>query len=205
VADESSFKEEHLKAAIDAVKLAFADPEFQDLFKRPDLHLVIAKPWIAPTEHWESMIYFKQYVMWRQRSWRSYSAWKYPYDKIAMSKAYVSWRHGLSMRQIIQEHSEYLVPRDTVWPGSVVVNGIICAVSGQDPASDEFLAEVAGNKINHMANGISLPNLTERYNYYLALRQADKENPVNAEHLLLNPDDCFIPTLGETHIASIGR
>ncbi len=65
------------------------------------------------------------------------SAWKYPYDKIALSKAEKSVRTGRPSAEL-QPH--YLLEGDTIYWGSVVLDDIVVACSGVEPYYDEMFA-----------------------------------------------------------------
>ena len=64
----------------------------------------------------------------------------YPYDEIARGKAMLSLRTGRSSREIVEFAPHLLREGDVLHPGSVVVNGLIVAVSGWDDWDDEAIA-----------------------------------------------------------------
>jgi len=66
--------------------------------------------------------------------------WAKPYDEFAQAKAMISWRTGLSSRVVQQTMPHLVESGDTVWWGSVVLDGLIVAASGVMPEHDEMLA-----------------------------------------------------------------
>lgn len=67
--------------------------------------------------------------------------WKYPYDKIALGKAFLSWRYRLPSRRIQHEDAYLLVRGDTLYGGSVIdEGGLVVACSGVDAEHDEGFA-----------------------------------------------------------------
>ncbi|HJV86031.1 MAG TPA: hypothetical protein VJ698_11205 [Noviherbaspirillum sp.] len=68
------------------------------------------------------------------------SKWDADYAAFARAKARVAWRAGMDSH-LVQELRPYLlVENDTVLWGSVVVDGIVVAVSGANPWYDEAFA-----------------------------------------------------------------
>jgi len=64
-----------------------------------------------------------------------------PENRIARSKAEISWRTGLTTRDVVSNHPEYLREGDAIYPGSTVQNGLIVAISGFPPDQwDEALS-----------------------------------------------------------------
>lgn len=69
------------------------------------------------------------------------NVWAYPYDKIALSKAFFSWKHGLPSRRIQHEFAYLCEAGTTMYGGSVIdEGGLIVAVSGLDEEYDEMFA-----------------------------------------------------------------
>ena len=62
---------------------------------------------------------------------------KYPFDRIARSKAAISFQHGLPSRVVVQTMPHLLRLGDTIYGGSVVLHGLIVAISGFDEWDDE--------------------------------------------------------------------
>ena len=66
--------------------------------------------------------------------------WERPFDEIARAKARVCWRTGMSSRTV-GECAPYLYePGDTKFPGGVVCDKLIVAVSGLEWQFDEAVA-----------------------------------------------------------------
>lgn len=192
--DQSELKDRYdkpiiLQEAMTLIHEAFYSEENKYLFKRPDLHVVVAKPWIQQSTHIESLHYFETRVIWFEMTFGDPRTWQYDYRKIARAKARTTWWHSLSMREIILTRPELLRVGDTVWPGSLIINGIVGASSGQKPAIDELMTELPLNYINFVANGVSLPDFGQRREFYYQLSLTDD---VNAERLLSREDNCFI-------------
>ncbi len=68
--------------------------------------------------------------------------WKWPYRKYAYGKAMISWRTGLSSRDVIMTKPHMLLPGDPLYWGSAIVDGVISAVSGVQPYFDEMFARM---------------------------------------------------------------
>ncbi len=63
------------------------------------------------------------------------------YQKISLAKAGLSWRTGYSSREVQQRYPHLMEPGDVVYPGSVVVDGLIVACSGVQGYLDEYFAD----------------------------------------------------------------
>jgi hypothetical protein len=68
------------------------------------------------------------------------SKWDADYAAFAKAKARVAWRTGLDGHMVQELRPHMLTARDTVLWGSVVVDGIVVAVSGANPWYDEAFA-----------------------------------------------------------------
>ena len=62
------------------------------------------------------------------------------YERIATTKAEVSWKTGLSSRKVQQDAPFLYEPGMTKWGGSVVENGLVVAFSGVQAVFDEAIA-----------------------------------------------------------------
>jgi len=62
------------------------------------------------------------------------------FRKFATAKAAVTWRTGLSSRQVQQTYPHLYLPGDVKWGGSVVRDGLIVAFSGVQAVLDEMIA-----------------------------------------------------------------
>ena len=81
-----------------------------------------------------------------------------PCNIIAKSKCVISWRTGLSSREVTDLHPELLLPGETAYPGSTVNGNLVVAISGLPDQWDEALsiqlaAEILGEvRFRHAAN-----------------------------------------------------
>lgn len=74
------------------------------------------------------------------------SAWDADYAAFARAKARLSWRHGLDSETLQQQRPQLLGEGDSLLAGSVVLDGIVVAVSGAMPWWDQaFATAVAAN------------------------------------------------------------
>ena len=62
------------------------------------------------------------------------------YKDFAQAKARISWRTGMSSREVVMCQPHLLVKSDTILWGSSILNGVIVAVSGVQPYFDEMFA-----------------------------------------------------------------
>ena len=83
-----------------------------------------------------------------------------PEEKIARSKAEISWRTGLSSREVVTSHPEYLRPGDTIHPGSTIRGGLIVAISGFPP--DQHDESLSGKLAHEIWDRIMTMFLEER-------------------------------------------
>ena len=98
-------------------------------------HIVIVNPLCQWSEHTDiewSILY--------EYSHGNPEHWKYEFQKIARSKAMISWRTGLSTRVVQLTAPHLLIEGDTIYYGSVVIDGIVVAVSGFKQDIDELFA-----------------------------------------------------------------
>ncbi len=63
--------------------------------------------------------------------------WQYDYERVALSKAELSVRTGIGTYELAPH---YRLSGDTVYSGSVVIDGIIVACSGVEGYFDEMIA-----------------------------------------------------------------
>ncbi len=98
-------------------------------------HVVIVNPLCQWSEHTDI-----QWSILYEYSHGDPEHWKYEFQKIARSKAEISWRTGLSTRVIQLTAPHLLIEGDTIYYGSVVIDGIVVAVSGFKQEIDELFA-----------------------------------------------------------------
>lgn len=129
------------KKAVDIVRPVILAGRKSGVLEDGNLHVVIMNP-VARPHH----VTNKRKAILYEESFGQSALWKYPLDEIARAKAFESWRTGLSTHEIV-EARPYLLQADdghadTVYYGSVVLEGIAVGVSGGDPHVDEMLAHM---------------------------------------------------------------
>lgn len=116
----------------------------QGIFKRPHFALVAIDPTVkflameTEQEEWERFI--RKAILFFGRV-GDVAEWKYPFDWIAVGKAFLSWKYGQPSRRIQAEFPYNCGKGDTVFGGSVIdEGGFITAGSGVDAEHDEMIA-----------------------------------------------------------------
>jgi hypothetical protein len=98
------------------------------------LFIVVMDPLLGPaTSHFDDAILY-EYAVGDQ------SKWDADYGEFARAKARISWRTGMDSHQVQELRPHLLAAGDTVLWGSVIVDGIVVAVSGANPWFDEAFA-----------------------------------------------------------------
>ena len=109
------------------------------LLKRTHLHVVVSdmvhRSVIATEEDWNSSCILYEYSMGDR------SAWELPFDKIARSKCYLSWRYGLPTQVLQTRCPHFLAEGDTIYYGSAARDGLAVACSGVQPYFDGMISE----------------------------------------------------------------
>lgn len=107
------------------------------VFKRDDLHIVIAKPLFPDNRDevdWHESGILYEYSMGDREKW------EYQFQAIARAKCYMSWRTGMST-QMLQVRAPHLLQKcDTVFYGSAVSDGLVVACSGVQPFYDQMIS-----------------------------------------------------------------
>jgi len=62
------------------------------------------------------------------------------YDAYARGKAAITWRTGMTSREVIESHPHLLIQGDAKYAGSAIYRGIITAASGVEDHYDEMFA-----------------------------------------------------------------
>lgn len=121
-----------------AVGLAL--PMIQEAMKRKEvgesgfLYIVVMDPLRGPdTSSFEEAIVYEHAVGDRAK-------WDADYGGFARAKARVAWRTGMDGHAVQELRPHLLAAGDTVLWGSVIVDGIVVAVSGANPWYDEAFA-----------------------------------------------------------------
>jgi hypothetical protein len=76
-----------------------------------------------------------------RRSFGDIDTWPKDFEKISISKSEITYFTG-HPTAIAQTMPQYLQEGDTLYFGSVIVNGIVVGVSGWEPEIDEMLAGI---------------------------------------------------------------
>ena len=106
---------------------------------RKHLHVVVLDPCIPYTEGAELPILF-EYSIGNRVDWECWH--NKTFDDFARGKALISWRTGLSSREVVLMKPHLLRPGDVNLYGSAVVGGVVTGVSGVQPFFDEMFASM---------------------------------------------------------------
>jgi len=120
--------------------IALAMPMIEQAMQRKEvgesgfLYIVVMDPLLTPANSsFEEAILHEHAVGDRDK-------WDADYGAFARAKARVAWRTGMDGHLVQELRPHMLTARDTVLWGSVVVDGIVVAVSGANPWYDEAFA-----------------------------------------------------------------
>jgi hypothetical protein len=108
--------------------------------KRSDLHVVVLIPGVQ-YESIKSMPILFEYQI------GDTSKWEWPYDQYARGKARITWRTGLSSREVILMKPHLMERGDPRYWGSCIIDGVIVGVSGVQPHFDELFARMTAAAI----------------------------------------------------------
>ena len=109
----------------------------EESVERKHMHIVCLHPNTPYSEKAGLPILF-DYSIGNREDWEQWEGKSY--QDFAQAKARISWRTGLSSREVVMCKPHLLVKGDTILWGSVVFNGVIVAVSGVQPHFDEMFA-----------------------------------------------------------------
>ena len=107
----------------------------QKHIKRPCLHVLTLNPTVPYSPDTPLPILFERSI--------NRGAWEKPYHSFAEGKARISWRTGLTSREVVLCKPHLLLPGDIRFWGSAIVNGIISAASAVESCFDEMFAGMA--------------------------------------------------------------
>jgi hypothetical protein len=166
---------EQMEAAANAVEgvLKHGHGSF---FEESHLHIVFMTPILVPISSTQDKESGLKRAMLFEHSVGPKDEWEFPYDEIARDKAFTAWLHGMDSREVIERHLKgepLLRVGSTVWAGGIYRYNLPIGVSGKTPPGKDEL----------------LGNFAAEYVYRSLLTLVDG---LNAEHLLANPNDCFI-------------
>jgi len=106
---------------------------------REHLHVVCLVPGVPFAEGAKLPILF-EYSIGEKSEWKQYDG--KTYSDFARGKAMITWRTGLSSREVVLAKPHLLIPGDVNLWGSVIIDGVIVAVSGVKPYFDEMFARM---------------------------------------------------------------
>ena len=125
--------QEAREAFIAFVLPGIANAMQNDNVKRKHLHVVALNPTVPYSADADLPVLFEYSIGER-------SEWEWQYDKYARSKALISWRTGLSSREVLLTKPHLLCTGDVRLWGSAIVGGVVSAASGVQPFFDEMFA-----------------------------------------------------------------
>ncbi len=108
--------------------------------KRPHLHVVALKPGVKYNHTEHLPVLFEHQV-------GNPAEWQWPYNEYACGKALITWRTGLSSRDVIMTKPQLMEPGDPRYWGSAIIDGVIVGVSGVEPHFDEMFARMTAAAI----------------------------------------------------------
>lgn len=98
---------------------------------------------------------FRREVVLYEESFTDRTTWgDDPFDKIALAKAYITWKTGLSSRYIQQCAPHLLVKYSTKYGGSAILDGLITSGSGVQGFLDETFACAAAALLRGAAHQV---------------------------------------------------
>ena len=120
---------------------------------RMHMHIVCLHPNTPYSENTKLPILF-DYSIGNPEDWERWDGKSY--QDFAQAKARISWRTGMSSREVVMCHPHLLAKGDTILWGSSILNGVIVAVSGVQPYFDEMFATMTAAAVigeaSHYAN-----------------------------------------------------
>lgn len=129
---------EQAKEAFKAfVKPSVKHAMYQQHVNKSHMHVVVLQPGVPYVEDDELPILFET-SFGDQEDWDNWGGLSY--KDFAYGKARLSWRTGLSSREVVLTKPHLLRPGDCRLWGSSVYGGVITGVSGVQPFFDEMFA-----------------------------------------------------------------
>jgi hypothetical protein len=129
---------EQAKEAFDAfVRPSIKHAMYKEHVNKSHLHVVVLQPGVPYVAGAELPILFEA-SFGDQEDWQKWDGKSY--KEFAYGKAMLSWRTGLSSREVVLTRPHLLLPGDTRLWGSSVQGGIVSAASGVQPFFDEMFA-----------------------------------------------------------------
>ncbi len=124
--------------AFDAfVKPGIKEAMFNKHLNRAHMHVVVLKPGVPFQEDADLPILFEK-SFGDVEDWQKWDGKSF--KEFAYGKARLSWRTGLSSREVVLTKPHLLLPGDCRLWGSSVYGGVVTGVSGVQPFFDEMFA-----------------------------------------------------------------
>ncbi len=152
-------------------------------FKRTDGELIVLNPNVPYTREYaslekriaagdeEALKFFWDEVVLKSWEFGERSGWEHPYDRVAASKAFISWRTGLPSHMVQQLYPYLYNEGDTKWGGSAVLpGGLVIAFSGAEWYYDQMISEMMGSSIKAVCLGGMKPVLEDDKITFLGTR-----------------------------------
>lgn len=108
--------------------------------KRPHLHVVALMPGVPYNANDPVPAFFEYQI-------GDPAEWEWPYEAYACGKARVTWRTGLSSRDVLMTKPHLMEAGDPRYWGSAIIDGVIVGVSGVQPHFDEMFARMTAAAI----------------------------------------------------------
>lgn len=134
--DAGKAREAFMAFVLPGIMSAIADAHV----KRPHLHVVALKPGVPYCQTDKLPVLFEHQV-------GNSAEWEWPYDKYASGKARITWRTGLSSRDVLMTKPHLMERGDPRYWGSAIIDGVIVGVSGVEPHFDEMFARMTAAAI----------------------------------------------------------
>lgn len=131
--------------ALEVVEPAILAASARGIIKRDHGCLVVLDPKIPyePKYKTAGPLFEKDVVIFEhQYEGAGSESWEHPYDLIALSKAFISWKTGLPSRQVLMEAPHLYEVDMTKFGGSAVENGLVVAFSGVEEYFDQMISEM---------------------------------------------------------------
>ncbi len=108
------------------------------VFESHHLHIVAGDPSILHSNmselEWYQKGIFHEFSLGKKKEW------KYPYDKYARRKCYMSFRENRSTYDLLTKDIDRLKTGDTIYYGSIIEKNFAIGTSGVQPQYDEMIS-----------------------------------------------------------------
>jgi hypothetical protein len=128
----------HANEAFDAfVRPSIQHAMHKEHVNKSHMHVVVLQPGVPYAEGADLPILF-EVSFGDSEDWKKWEGKSY--KEFAYGKARLSWRTGLSSREVVLVKPQLLLPGDCRLWGSSVYGGVVTAISGIQPFFDEMFA-----------------------------------------------------------------